>query len=126
MKLENKAVVVTGASSGMGKGIVEAFAREGANVVAIAIRKEKITRFPLSKMPSARTIACTEGFAVSSILISSGVMGCMEPCPLREKLIKKNAQFLSLFFSKDIKHAIIVLPMHAHLLALMLSDCACL
>ena len=31
MKLENKAVVVTGASSGMGKVIVELFVKEGAS-----------------------------------------------------------------------------------------------
>lgn len=42
MKLENKSVVVTGASSGMGKAIVELFAKEGANVVAVARRKERL------------------------------------------------------------------------------------
>lgn len=35
MRLANKVVVVTGASSGMGKSIVEVFAKEGANVVAV-------------------------------------------------------------------------------------------
>lgn len=42
MKLKNKSVVVTGASSGMGKAIVELFAGEGANVVAVARRKERL------------------------------------------------------------------------------------
>ena len=42
MKLENKAVVVTGASSGMGKAIVELFVKEGAEVVAVARRKERL------------------------------------------------------------------------------------
>lgn len=42
MRLENKSVVVTGASSGMGKAIVETFAREGANIVAVARRKERL------------------------------------------------------------------------------------
>ncbi len=36
MKLNGKSVVVTGASSGMGKAIVEKFVREGANVIAFA------------------------------------------------------------------------------------------
>lgn len=42
MKLEGKSVVVTGASSGMGKAIVELFAREGAGVIAMARRKERL------------------------------------------------------------------------------------
>ena len=32
MKLNEMSVVVTGASSGMGKAIVERFAKEGANI----------------------------------------------------------------------------------------------
>lgn len=42
MRLENKSVVVTGASSGMGKAMVELFVKEGANVVAVARRKERL------------------------------------------------------------------------------------
>ena len=42
MKLTNKSVVVTGASSGMGKQIVELFVKEGASVVAVARRKERL------------------------------------------------------------------------------------
>lgn len=42
MRLQGKSVVVTGASSGMGKSIVECFAKEGANVVAVARRKERL------------------------------------------------------------------------------------
>ena len=42
MKLNGKSVVVTGASSGMGKAIVELFAKEGANVIAVARRKERL------------------------------------------------------------------------------------
>ena len=42
MKLKNKSVVVTGASSGMGKAIVERFAQEGANIIAVARRKERL------------------------------------------------------------------------------------
>ena len=42
MKLNGRSVVVTGASSGMGKAIVERFAREGANIIAVARRKERL------------------------------------------------------------------------------------
>ena len=42
MKLNRKSIVVTGASSGMGKAIVERFAKEGANIIAVARRKERL------------------------------------------------------------------------------------
>jgi len=42
MKLKNKAIVVTGASSGMGRVIVELFVKEGANVIAVARRAERL------------------------------------------------------------------------------------
>ena len=38
MRLKEKSIVVTGASSGMGKAIVERFVKEGAFVVAVARR----------------------------------------------------------------------------------------
>lgn len=48
MRLENKSVVVTGASSGMGKAIVELFVSQGANVVAVARRKERLEELAAS------------------------------------------------------------------------------
>lgn len=42
MRLQGKSVLVTGASSGMGKAIVERFAAEGALIVAMARRKERL------------------------------------------------------------------------------------
>ena len=42
MRLENKSVVITGASSGMGKAMVELFVREGASVIAVARREERL------------------------------------------------------------------------------------
>ena len=42
MKFEGKSVVVTGASSGIGYTIALDFAKEGATVVAVARRKERL------------------------------------------------------------------------------------
>ena len=42
MRFENKSVVVTGASSGMGRQIALDFAKEGATVIAVARRKERL------------------------------------------------------------------------------------
>ena len=42
MRFEGKCVVVTGASSGMGRRIALDFAKEGATVVAVARRKERL------------------------------------------------------------------------------------
>ena len=42
MKMQGKSVVVTGASSGMGDAIVRLFVAEGAQVVAVARRKERL------------------------------------------------------------------------------------
>jgi len=44
MKLNGKSIVVTGASAGMGKNIVELFVKEGANVVAVARRAERLAQ----------------------------------------------------------------------------------
>ncbi len=42
MKLENKIAIVTGASSGIGREVALAYAREGAKVIAAARRVEKL------------------------------------------------------------------------------------
>lgn len=42
MRLENKSIVVTGASAGMGHAIATRFAQEGANVIAVARRQDRL------------------------------------------------------------------------------------
>ena len=58
MRLENKVAVVTGASSGVGKEIALLFAKEGAKVVAVARRKERLEELEtLSKSLPGEIIA---------------------------------------------------------------------
>ena len=61
MRLENKVAVVTGASSGMGKAIVETFVREGASVVAVARRKERLEALAESLQDAPGRIAIFVG-----------------------------------------------------------------
>ncbi len=61
MKLEGKSVVVTGASSGMGKAIVELFVKEGASVVAVARRKERLEALAEALAGEAGKIAIYAG-----------------------------------------------------------------
>jgi NAD(P)-dependent dehydrogenase (short-subunit alcohol dehydrogenase family) len=42
MRLKDKSIVVTGASSGMGRAIAALFAQEGAKVIAVARRQERL------------------------------------------------------------------------------------
>lgn len=53
MKLKDKSIVLTGASSGMGKAMVELFAKEGANIIAVARRKERLDALAESLKDSA-------------------------------------------------------------------------
>jgi len=96
MRLENKAIVVTGASSGMGKAIVELFVKEGASVIAVARRAErlaalaesmadeagKIVPFPgdVSKREDCEAMidACVREFGKLDVLVNNaGVMDNM-------------------------------------------------
>ena len=61
MKLENKSIVVTGASSGMGRAIVERFVKEGAKVVAVARRLERLNELAESLKNEAGEIVVLQG-----------------------------------------------------------------
>lgn len=98
MRMEGKAVVVTGASSGMGKAIVELLVNEGANVVAVARRAERLEELKesLSSAPGKVEIypgdisskevnegmidKCREVFGKVDVLINNaGIMDDMGP-----------------------------------------------
>lgn len=61
MKLQGKAIVVTGASSGMGRAIVERYVKEGANVVAVARRKERLEELAKSLEGEAGKVVVFQG-----------------------------------------------------------------
>ena len=61
MRLANKTSIVTGAASGIGKAIAQAFAREGAAVAILDINREK-------------------GEAVAADLKRQGARACFVPC----------------------------------------------
>ncbi|MBE5964162.1 MAG: SDR family oxidoreductase [Lachnospiraceae bacterium] len=61
MKLQGKSIVVTGASSGMGRAIVERYVREGANVIAVARRKERLDELVASLANEAGKVIAFQG-----------------------------------------------------------------
>jgi len=60
MEFKNKVVVITGASSGIGKASAEQFAKKGANIVLVSRRNEKLLEIEkiLSQF-SVKTLVCT-------------------------------------------------------------------
>lgn len=68
MKLKDKSVVVTGASSGMGKAIVELFVKEGANVIAVARRKERLEALAESLKGEPGKVIAMQGDVSSQVV----------------------------------------------------------
>jgi len=60
VSLKNLNVLITGASSGIGEACASAFAREGANLLLAARRKERIDRLAGSLEEADRTLADLE------------------------------------------------------------------
>lgn len=73
MRLKGKNIVVTGASSGMGKAIVERFVKEGANVVAVARRQERLEELACSLEGEAGKVVVYVG-DVSKPEVNSGMI----------------------------------------------------
>lgn len=61
MKMQGKSVVVTGASSGMGDAIVRLFVAEGAQVIAVARRKERLNALKESLSSEPGTVEIFPG-----------------------------------------------------------------
>ena len=58
MRLKDKVAIVTGAASGFGRGIAEAFAREGAKVVVADLNAEGAVEVARSLVDSASAATC--------------------------------------------------------------------
>ncbi|MFA5086581.1 MAG: SDR family NAD(P)-dependent oxidoreductase [Candidatus Paceibacterota bacterium] len=88
MKLENKAAIVTGASSGIGKAIAEKFVSEGASVVFSDVNESDVSRFgnkaifvkcDVSKSEEVDNLvkACLEKFGKVDIMVNNAGIGSL-------------------------------------------------
>ena len=98
MRLENKTAIITGGASGFGKGIVEKFTKEGANVIIADINYELAKELEDSIGKNAFAIKVdvskknevnsminqsVEHFSEVNILVQNAAIG-MKPQPLLE------------------------------------------
>ncbi|NLY37142.1 MAG: SDR family NAD(P)-dependent oxidoreductase [Tissierellia bacterium] len=65
MRLENKIVILTGASSGIGYSVAKRFAEEGATVIAMARRAEKLEELKESSLNLTGKIIPMQGDVIS-------------------------------------------------------------
>ena len=88
MKLENKAAIVTGASSGIGKAIAEKFVSEGASVVFSDVNESDVSRFgnkaifvkcDVSKSAEVDNLikVCLEKFGKVDIMVNNAGIGSL-------------------------------------------------
>lgn len=75
MRFEGKTVVITGASAGMGKDIALSLAKEGATVVAVARRKERLEELATAASEFAGKIIPYVG-DVSTLETNEGMIEC--------------------------------------------------
>jgi NAD(P)-dependent dehydrogenase (short-subunit alcohol dehydrogenase family) len=62
-RLDDRLIVVTGASEGIGRAFAESFARAGASIVLASRRRDKLEEdspSPLSRSPSRTGIRCSK------------------------------------------------------------------
>lgn len=80
MRFEGKSVVVTGASSGMGRSIALAFAGEGATVVAVARRKERLDEIAAQAEGLAGSILPYVGDVTAEQTVTGMIAQAIEAC----------------------------------------------
>lgn len=87
MRFEGKSVVVTGASSGMGWRIALSFAAEGATVVAVARRKERLEQLAQEAQGLPGTVLIYPG-DISTREVSEGMIDfAVEQCGKLDVLV---------------------------------------
>lgn len=87
MRFEGKCAVVTGASSGMGRAIALRFAQEGATVVAVARRKERLDEIAAQAEGMPGSIVPFAGDVTDPTTVD-GMMSCaIERCGTVDVLV---------------------------------------
>lgn len=72
MSLVGKAAVVTGAGNGIGRGVVERFLREGANVVAFDIEEAALTRLA-QELDAGERLVIVQGDVRSRVAVQEAI-----------------------------------------------------